>query len=301
MIKIAMSCSQDSFYTKREFYGTCGECNAANTCGGSTKPGCCPTSHTQTGTSGCGGCNWGYNKGKVGEMYHCTPRQPGSYSGSVFNNEQKLNCCLNRNLPSNSPNGYCQTGFCQGSTNCQSFMTGYCTGANLSTAECRQYCQQNPSTCDTALRSYCGNQSYSSSLPVCGCALPKAQYPLAQMQTASGFDVPIRCDAKCNSTDAIKLGDQQEACQATICIINDVNIDVSGSVAGGVTIQQNCGETSAPANGSGDAGKMSFFKKIGVLYSRSALTDKIMVILLPILLIVLILINIPRKKKVTPE
>lgn len=298
------TCSQDSYYNTRALYSNCGACNSGNNCGGPTLPGCCPTGYRQTGTSGCGGCRYGPNNGIVGEMYHCTPMEPGTFVGSTFGTIEKLNCCLNQNLPNNTPNGYCQTGWCDGTATCETYMKSYCSGSNLTTAVCLQWCQdpKNVGKCDVALRSYCMDKTYETTPAVCGCALPRNQYPLSTIRTKTGLDVATRCDAKCNSPDAIKLADQQQACNSTICIMEDISINVRGSIKGDVILSQECGSNAINNPGSQGGttdsnltGLNKFLKSIGLLsvvngskewYSRQDTTNRVLAVLVLLTLVV---------------
>ncbi|XWV26887.1 putative orfan [Tupanvirus soda lake] len=232
-----MSCSQDSYYTTNQ-QGSCGACGglydgAAGThwcsCGHCGQPGCCPAGTNHTGhQSGCGNalCAW-----------NCLPPEP-----SMDQNSQ-INCCTGTNLPNNTPNGYCATGWCPNSANCISFMTSYCTGENLKSNECTQFCRNNPGKCDQALIKYCSD-SNNYSVPVCGCALPTSQYAILQALTPEGLAVPITCDQRCGTNNAaIRLQGQQNCDINAICVANLSNVNViSKEIQQGITINQNCGQ-----------------------------------------------------------
>lgn len=143
-----------------------------------------------------------------------------------MDNNAKNNCCTGINLPNNTPNGYCATGWCPKSENCVSFMTSYCTGNNLQSNECIQFCRNNPGKCDQALISYCANPN-NFSIPICGCALHKSQYAVLEALTPQGLAVPITCDQRCGTTDtALRLQGQQDCQIGSICVANLSDVKV---------------------------------------------------------------------------
>ncbi|XWV25550.1 putative ORFan [Tupanvirus deep ocean] len=238
-----MSCPQDSYYTTNQ-QGSCGACGglydgAAGThwcaCGHCGQPGCCPAGTYHTGhQSSCGRalCAW-----------DCLPPEPS------MNQSSQINCCTGTNLPNNTPNGYCATGWCPNSANCISFMTSYCTGSNLQSNACTQFCRNNPGKCDQALTSYCSDPN-NYTKPVCGCALPNSQYAILQALTPEGLAVPITCDQRCGTNNAaIRLQGQQDCNINAICVVNlsDVNV-ISQQVQSGITINQDCGQGPAAPN-----------------------------------------------------
>ena len=155
----------------------------------------------------------------------------------------QINCCLNQNLPNNSPDGYCDIQWCPGTPTCQSFMTSYCVGDALQTPACKQYCQSNLGKCDSALQSYCADPD-NYNVPVCGCALPSSQYLFSNLKTPDGESIPVSCDQRCNSSNAIRLLGQQDCEIDAICVVdlNNVNIyELHQEVDPNISIQQNCG------------------------------------------------------------
>jgi hypothetical protein len=259
------SCQQDSYYTTIQHASgnACGACGGlyggtAGTgwcgCGSCGQPPCCPAGTNFVGSqSGCGNaqCKW-----------DCLPPVPS------MDYTAKINCCSSTNLPGNTPNGYCASGWCPTSDNCASFMTLYCTGNNLQSNECRQFCKKNPGKCDQALISYCADPK-NFSVPACGCAMPNSQYPIIQALTPEGLGVPITCDQRCGiNNDAIRLINQQQDCTiGTICVANLSDVNVIGSqLQKGITINQNCGNVkpspAAPSNPSNPPGSNGFYQKI---------------------------------------
>lgn len=237
-----MTCSVDNYY-KTEIASTAG--NACGSCYCDDEKSCaiqgpadCPDGQYWSGNyTQCGSCKFsllrvdGYKK-------KCLRHQPG------MNTRSKLNCCLDQNLPNNSPNGYCASGWCPGSDNCISFLTSYCQGDNLKKDECKQFCRTNPGKCDHALLSYCSNPN-NFTAGICGCALPPDQYLLSQLKTPEGLSVPISCDQRCGvNTDAIRLQGQQDCEIGAICVteISDVNI-IENEIGNNpnIVVTQDCG------------------------------------------------------------
>ena len=239
-----MTCSQDNYYTTAIVApgDTCGACGGIykfcqpTGSSGSGQPSCCPTGYTFTGDrSNCGACQYGILN-TIGTKYMCTPDQP------QMNQTAQLNCCLNQNLPNNNPNGYCSSGWCSGSSKCDSFLTDYCKGDKLQTDECKQFCRNNLGKCDSALIKYCSDPT-NFKLSICGCALPSDQYFLSNLKTPDGETIPIACDRRCGiNVDAIKLLGQQDCNIDAICVVNlnDVNI-IAKEVDPKINIVQNCG------------------------------------------------------------
>lgn len=249
-----MSCPQDSYYTTKipapdypnengKMVSACGACGGLyKYCqpagkSGSGQPNCCPPGYVWSGQyEKCGyGCN------SLDTRYSCLPIQPS------MDQTAKLNCCLAKNLPNNSPNGYCATNWCPNSENCQSFMKGYCQGDNLQSNECIGFCQRNLGACDPALKKYCSN-SDNFKKNVCGCALPSDQYPLTKFKTPQGISIPVTCDERCDvNNDAIRLAGQQDCKIGAICVVDlkDISI-VQKDAKSGIKIDQNCGNSPQP-------------------------------------------------------
>ena len=232
-----MSCQVDSYYTTDNILGSCGYCGTSyDDCGTELYPGCCPDgTHSLQNDTGCGSCTYRRADSK---QFKCAPDEP------AMNQTSQLNCCSNQNLPSNSPNGYCATGWCPGSASCTSFMTTYCAGNNLQTDQCQQFCKANPGKCDQALQSYCLIPA-NFTQGVCGCALPANQYLLSSLKTPDGEAIPISCDQRCGVNDqAIRLQGQPDCEIGSICVadLTDVTINLLQSqIQSGITINQNCG------------------------------------------------------------
>lgn len=229
--------------------------------------------------AGCGYTNLGYSKCSFGDQARCCPPgwshvgetalgtscQPGRYYTCkpivplMVTDRQKLNCCLSIGLPetgknpTTGANGYCAPEWCPNSSQCVSYMGNYCTGANLLTQDCQNWCKNpnNIGKCDIALRNYCGQFTYANAPPVCGCALDNSQYPLknSAVQTDTGATVPTKCDRKCDSDDAVKLAGQQDCQIGAVCIISNVDISlVQSSVLGSIEVKTECGGGGGSSN-----------------------------------------------------
>ncbi|MEM3062059.1 MAG: hypothetical protein QW303_00745 [Nitrososphaerota archaeon] len=235
-----MSCPVDRYYQTEVTPGSCGSCvTGYEICDKLFQPGCCPDGYYYSGdTTRCGSCNFGiFNT--IGTKFKCLPYQPS------MDDTRKLNCCLDQNLPNNSPEGYCASGWCPGSDRCISFLTGYCSGNNLQKRECIFFCKSNPGKCDDALRKYC-NDPKNFTKEICGCALPLDQYPLSNFKTPEGESIPISCDQRCGvKPDAIRLQGQQDCKINAICVVNIDDFKIYDSyVKKGIEIRQDCGEHS---------------------------------------------------------
>lgn len=245
-----MSCSQDTYYEtaivpSADPSKTCGAAYGIykNYCGTYGQPSCCPAGYTFANKStSFGSCTFG-PLNTSGVNYLCTPNQP------TMDQTAQINCCLNQNLPNNNPNGYCASGWCPNSQACQSLLTNYCQGNNLKSNECKQFCRSNSGKCDQALINYCGRSSNFKE-NICGCALPSSQYPLSNLKTPNGLQIPITCDRRCDvNVDAIRLQGQQDCKIGAICVINlnDVNV-VANNAKTGIVIDQHCGNTGPVTN-----------------------------------------------------
>ena len=288
-----MSCPQDSYYTTEtpstysDGRNTCGACGENyGSCSSSKhgyQPNCCPSgwSNIDSHSTGCNSC---YFAGvTLGKKYLCAPNQP------TMTQQSQINCCLGQNLPNNTPNGYCATGWCPNSDNCISFMTNYCQGNNLKTDECIQFCRSNLGKCDQALINYCADSS-NFEVGACGCALPSDQYLLAGLKTPDGEAIPITCDRRCDvNKDAIRLQGQQDCDIKAICVVdlNDVKV-VSNEIKGsGIKINQNCGNSPSPSpspSPSSNTGFVAIVKKYWYIIL-------IFIIIIVILILVLFLSN----------
>lgn len=213
-------------------------------CGTAHQAGCCPPGFKPVGetTLGVAPCT-------SGRLYVCQPEEP------IMFGLRKAECCSNIGLPQtnnqyiNGAQGYCGSQWCPDSTSCRTFMRDYCQGGNLTTPYCKTYCKEHPGVCDNALIDYCKQYTRQDllndpNLRFCGCSLPVEQYPARQLaRRINGTAIPTACDQLCDDNDAIKLGNQPNACTVnSICLIDNVDINIVDSVIlGDVFIDQECG------------------------------------------------------------
>jgi hypothetical protein len=104
-------------------------------------------------------------------------------------------------------------------------------------------CRQNPDACAAPLSNFCkqftrdyvvqqvesGNDLLQT---LCGCHLPTAQYPY------SGWGQNLGCDPVCMYGEAIQ--EPGEQCSSTVCIMDNITVDIIDSQAGNVTFQNVC-------------------------------------------------------------
>lgn len=285
-----MSCPVDSYYTTDQVNNSsdaCGDCACADneSCTGHG-PGDCPNGQYATGrrTTPCGECT--YAGVVIGHRKICRWSQPN------MDVQSQINCCLDQNLPGNSPNGYCASGWCPGSDNCVSFLTQYCQKNNLQTNTCKQFCRNNIGKCDPALISYCSDQN-NYTTGVCGCALPPSQYLLSSLKTPNGEAVPISCDQRCGvAPDAIRLQGQQDCKIGAICVaeFNDVAIvEQETGYNPAIQVIQNCGVTPGP-NGPPIPSSNTFIQRLENFASTTS--GKIIIFLIVLFIIILIVVLI---------
>ena len=187
----------------------------------------------------------------LGENVGCLVTCFKNASSYPSDTKSLLACCLGTTQQTN-----CKPGFCLGSADCATFMTNYCQGANLETAQCVNFCQTNPGDCDTALRTFCSLPA-NFDATVCGCSLPSGQYLLTNLKTPQGLAVPITCDQRCANSGAVKLAGQQECQIGTICVQSGINITTLQSQVGKITLEQNCS-----SGGGGTSSISSFFSSL---------------------------------------
>lgn len=227
------------------------------------QPPCCPKGSSTT-------CEQ-HDCGNLLKKWNCVWNPP-----TQFNDDAKVNCCLNQNLPSSGPVGYCAAGWCPGSANCQSFMKQYCVDSKLNTNECINFCKSYLGACDVSLKFYCSDKA-NFGKSVCGCALPVDQYPLSKFTTPDAPSIPVKCNTICAlNSDAVPLKDQPDCDIKTICVIN-ANIDIAEkSSIGGITFDQNCG------NSPNTNGFSAIFKKYWYVFLIIFIVIVVLIILLVI-------------------
>lgn len=240
-----MSCPVDSYYNE-EILTSCGACTVGyDKCGDYFSllgikipyPGCCPWGTYYVGETECNNCK--FNLATVGKQFKCKRMEP------LMDEGRKIQCCLDKNLPSTGPQGYCASGWCPNSDNCISFFRSYCTGDNLQTDDCKYFCRSHPGMCDEALKKYC-HDSKNFDKEVCGCALPLSEYPFTRINTPENISIPITCDKRCDNSDAIRLQGQQDCNIGSVCILNAEDVKIIESHIDKIKINQNCGPSPSP-------------------------------------------------------
>lgn len=94
------------------------------------------------------------------------------------------------------------------------------------------------SVCNTLSRGDLGNSLALTQF--CGCYLPTSQYVTTLNQLGSG----IQCDPLCNISTTVPLTDAQGnviRCTNTICVIDNVSINLASSQSGNLSFNQLCG------------------------------------------------------------
>lgn len=107
-------------------------------------------------------------------------------------------------------------------------------------------CLRNPAACSSGLESLCSQYTrddliiYPGLIQMCGCNLPEEEYSKYE----NLYGLPKSCDPICARTDVVQAtqitGDPQK-CPGTICIIDDVNVNITDSKTGNFNFNQTCG------------------------------------------------------------
>lgn len=109
----------------------------------------------------------------------------------------------------------------------------------------KQVCCAYPEICQTALKKQCSNYT-SQRLTLnpgianwCGCQLP----PGENQRYTDRYQINPACTPTCNRLGVIPLAgtDGPVRCDQNICLIDDITIDLSRTQAGGISINQLCG------------------------------------------------------------
>ena len=122
-----------------------------------------------------------------------------------------------------------------------------------------EICRDNPGACDDALLIKCQNvqrENLSTNVNLanlCGCFMEDIEYA-----KFSSFGIERICDPVCTIGSGVKSHDtttidpaQFLRCQQSICIIDDVTIEIlANSVVGDVTFSQACGSCGSDGSGS---------------------------------------------------
>ena len=170
-------------------------------------------------------------------------------------------------------------------------LSDICIGDTLTDPRCVSYCTTYTGLCDQALRDYCSQPIHFTS-SICGCALPASQYPLLTVPNQSGVVPPVACDQRCQNPAAIPLSNTGTCNVGVLCIQQGIDITaVQSSIGQGITLSQNCGNSSTGTSSS----FLSFFT------STVGLIVIIAVVLLIIGIITVILITNANTKKKQAE
>jgi hypothetical protein len=107
-------------------------------------------------------------------------------------------------------------------------------------------CNQTPGLCQKALYNYCANITgetilrNSNLLPWCGCYMPGEQYE----KYTSLYQLTRECTPICNMSATLKPstadGSHFLTCKQSICIIDDISINIAKSQVGNVSFTQLC-------------------------------------------------------------
>jgi hypothetical protein len=133
---MVQTCLQDQYYSNVTLT-SCGSVVDYSQCGLESNPGCCPDGLAMV--SIVDDCT--FNGSVPGRQFMCMVSEPEP------TNEVKKNCCAGTEIPEGNPVGYCPSGFCVGSPDCELFFYDHCLNSNYTKPECSQFCQQNPSVC----------------------------------------------------------------------------------------------------------------------------------------------------------
>lgn len=170
-------------------------------------------------------------------------------------------------------------------------LTDFCVGDNLNKGECVSFCNSFPGHCDKELLKYCADP-VNFTKPICGCALPSAQYPLLAIQNATGTTVPIACDVRCQAQDHINLASTGTCSVGTLCVQSNLDITAVQSTLGqGITVSQTC--TTTTNNGT-TTNVASSLTSGTTLY---LLIGVILIVIIAIIVIIVIVASSSSKKK----
>lgn len=167
-----------------------------------------------------------------------------------------------------------------------------CTGATLNDPACFDFCNSNTGSCDSELLSYCSDPT-NYTKPICGCALPSSQYAtLNLISQSSGISLPTACAAECAASTAIKLAKSGTCNVGTICVQSNIDITaVQSQLGGGITLTQNCG------NSSNSSSTTNNFFTSSAFYIILA----IIVVLLIVIIILFLVTNNNKNKRLEEE
>lgn len=135
-------------------------------------------------------------------------------------------CCFGQLAPSACGE------FTPGSNTCAGALAKYCANpASLGDQNCRTWCANNPTVCDSAVMQYCGMHPNDV---FCGCITSQA--------AVRGIVNPKCVDRKCLNGGYLTAAMQSGQCPSIISCDIKLTLDNSGvEIGSSIPIQQNCG------------------------------------------------------------
>lgn len=133
---------------------------------------------------------------------------------------------------------------------CSAVQREYCTGENLNTENCKEYCKQNENACRQSLRDFCKDKHEGSEREkykdICACYYTPDFYAKINKQFAEKWNIPEELnDARpqCMSNECLMAsiqptGDQPCPSASIVSCIQNVDIDATGAKMGDVHLEQ---------------------------------------------------------------
>lgn len=107
-------------------------------------------------------------------------------------------------------------------------------------------CKLFPGACSSFLSGFCQTLSREDMKEgqvypdICGCYMPDSQYPFAD-------EVARACDPICNLPNTVPYAtpgsDSEERCTDTVCILDNISVDIKNSSGGKIALNQLCGNS----------------------------------------------------------
>ncbi len=116
-----------------------------------------------------------------------------------------------------------------------------------------RFCSDTPQACETGLTSICSEYSREAAsgnpnvVNFCGCHMIPSVYAVYANQYAIGKE----CDPLCARTSTVPFSNSQgqiQSCQSSICIIDDVTLNLTDTDVGNINFYQACGGCSGSAS-----------------------------------------------------
>lgn len=149
-----------------------------------SNPGCCPEGYTHVGETDCNSCMYVNNFGEdiEGKRYICTMNAP------------PVNCFADSSQVNNPE--------------CYDSLNGYCTGSNLDTQLCKDFCLSQGSLCDTRKLALCTSPIWSEHWEYCSPLLQTYCSSLSNMDTAV-------CKSYCSTPEGAVCPTANQWCQGS--------------------------------------------------------------------------------------